>query len=262
MRDRCQRWRNCRDAYRPAGEPIDPRRYEVAPLDELPAREFVETHHYSRTYPAARWRFGLHRGGQLVGVAVFSHPQQDRALTNVFGGKAVESVELGRFVLLDDVPANGETWFLGQCFRELRGEGLRGVLAFSDPLPRRTSGGSVVLPGHVGTIYQAFNGRYLGRGTSRTLRLTDEGTALSPRMLQKARGRGQGWAYAVRRLVELGAEPPAAGDCPKTWVRQWVAELTRPIRHKGNHRYAWSFHKSIGRDWPELPYPKTIDQPA
>lgn len=32
-----------------------------------------------------------------------------RSLTNVFGAKAVESVELGRFVLLDDVPGNGET---------------------------------------------------------------------------------------------------------------------------------------------------------
>ncbi len=37
------------------------------------------------------------------------------------------ATELGRFVLLDSVPANGESFFLGQCFTLLRREGLAGV---------------------------------------------------------------------------------------------------------------------------------------
>lgn len=69
-----QRWAQGRDSYRPAGEPIQTRLYEVAELDELDAKAFVVEHHYSRSYPAARWRFGLHRAGRLVGVAVFSGP--------------------------------------------------------------------------------------------------------------------------------------------------------------------------------------------
>ena len=40
----------------------------------------MERHHYSRSYVAARRRFGLYRGGQLQGVAVFSQPVQEKAL--------------------------------------------------------------------------------------------------------------------------------------------------------------------------------------
>lgn len=124
-----QRWREHRDSYRPAGELIRTAAYDVAPLDELAAKAFVVGHHYSRSYPAARFRFGLYRAGELAGVAVFSHPSNDKVLTGVFPGtRAIESVELGRFVLLDDVPGNGETWFLGQCFAALRREGLCGVV--------------------------------------------------------------------------------------------------------------------------------------
>jgi len=52
--------------------------------DDAAAKAFVLEHHYSASYPAARWRFGLFRRGALQGVAVFSHPVNDRALTAVF----------------------------------------------------------------------------------------------------------------------------------------------------------------------------------
>ena len=108
-----QRWRLRRDSYRPAGEPINPRLYEVAELaGDRESKAFILTHHYSASYPSARFRFGLFTGGELVGGAIFSHPCTDRVLTSVFPVSASESVELGRFVLLDTVPANGESWFL------------------------------------------------------------------------------------------------------------------------------------------------------
>ena len=55
-----QRWRERRESYRPAGEPINPRLYEVAELggDREP-KEFILAHHYSASYPSARARFGL-----------------------------------------------------------------------------------------------------------------------------------------------------------------------------------------------------------
>ena len=46
-------------------------------------RAFIEQHHYAGTYPAARERFGLYRRGELVGCAVFSHPTNDKVLSNV-----------------------------------------------------------------------------------------------------------------------------------------------------------------------------------
>jgi integrase len=141
-----QRWAHGRDSYRPVGEPIQTRLFEVGELDEFDAKGFVIEHHYSRSHPAARWRFGMHRAGRLVGVAVFSHPCRDSVLTDAFPAAAPrEAVELGRFMLLDEVPGNGETWFLGRCFAALRGR-VRGVLSTSDPVARAALDGRVIFP--------------------------------------------------------------------------------------------------------------------
>lgn len=103
-----QRWKERRTSFRPAGEVSDTRAYDVAPITgDGVAKAFVVKHHYAGSYPAARWRFGLYRAGVLQGVAVFSHPCNDAVLTSVFPGRASDSVELGRFVLLDEVPSNG-----------------------------------------------------------------------------------------------------------------------------------------------------------
>src|SRR5262245_32628487 len=218
-----QRWRERRSSYRPSGEVIDTRRYEVAAIaSDAEARAFVESHHYSGAYPAARFRLGLYRHAALVGVAVFSHPARDEVLTNVFPGDARESVELGRFVLLDDVPGNGETWFLGRCFEELRREGLRGVVSFSDPVPRTTAAGAVVFAGHVGTIYQAHNALYLGRAKSSVLRLLPDGRVFSNRAAAKIRGRERGWRYAAAQLEAFGAAPLTDTMDARAWLHDWM----------------------------------------
>src|SRR5262245_5453801 len=114
------RWRQRRSIFRLPRELFRPGAYDVAPVTDSTAKTFVVTHHYSACYVAARFRFGLYHHGDLVGVAVFSHPCNDRVLTNVFRGSSTDSVELGRFVLLDQVAFNGESWFLGRCLRLLR----------------------------------------------------------------------------------------------------------------------------------------------
>lgn len=253
-----QRWREGRDRYRPAGEVIDTSKYEVAAIpDDTTARAFIERHHYSGDYPSARWRFGLRRGAELAGVAVFSHPPNELTLTKVFPGEAVESVELGRFVLLDDVPGNGESWMLGRCFRELRRAGLLGVVSFSDPMPRTNAAGETVKPGHLGVIYQAHNGRYIGRSKARTLRLYADGRVLNERAIQKVRKAERGWESVVEELVAYGAEP-LAGD-RREWLRRALSALTRPLAHPGNHKYAWPLRPGVERFMPDgLPYPKRI----
>lgn len=99
-----QRWRDQRGTYRPVGEPIDTRRYEVAVIEgdgsDRIAKGFVRRHHYSASYPAARHRFGLYRGPELVGVAVFSQPANNATLA-VFPGGRESAIELGRLVLLE-----------------------------------------------------------------------------------------------------------------------------------------------------------------
>lgn len=246
----CQRWTNGRDSYRPAGEVVDTSRYDVVPIpDDTTARRFIESHHYSGTYPAARWRFGLYRSAQLVGVAVFSHPTNDKTICNVFPGvRAVDGVELGRFVLLDQEPANAETWFLARCFEVLRGLGLAGVVSFSDPSRRTNRDGVAVFGGHVGTIYQAMNAVYAGRGTPRTNKLLPNGQVLSSRAMQKVRSADQGVRYTVEQLVAHGAERPGGFDDPEVlaeWLRHWTGKLCHSQRHKGNHRYCWTLNKRV-----------------
>lgn len=250
-----QRWRDRRGSYRPAGECFDPRGHEVAPIpDDTTARAFVCAHHYSGSYPPAIFRFGLfERGtGALVGVAVISEPINRGALRPL---PADAAKELGRFVLLDHVRANGETWFLARCRALLRREGLPGFLAASDPLPRADAAGRLVLPGHVGTIYQASNAVYLGRATPRTHWLLPDCTVFSGRAMQKIRARERGWRYAVAQLIAHGARP-LAGD-PRAWLRTELRRIARTVRHPGNHRYLFALDPALARALPgSLPYPK------
>lgn len=265
-----QRWLFGRESYRP-NDPIRTSDYEVAALDDSAAKAFVLAHHYSASYPAARFRFGLHRAGRLMGVAVFSHPSND-AVLKVFPGIPRQSVELGRFVLLDEVPGNGETWFLGRCFDLLRqaeadpgnpGLPVVGVISFADPVPRTRADGTRVFPGHLGTIYQAHNGRYTGRSSPRTLHILPDGTAFSSRTAQKVRGREQGWNYAAEILERWGAKPLTETEDATAWLGYWLPRLTRPLRHPGNHRYIWPLAnqtaKHLDATTTRLPYPKTME---
>src|SRR5262249_56211241 len=125
---------------------------------------------------------------------------------------ARDGLELGRFVLLNEVPGNGETWFLGRAFRFLRREGFAGVVSFSDPCRRTNQRGEQVFGGHVGWIYQAHNAVYLGRGTPRTLKLLPDGSVLSPRAMQKVRSGERGVGYVVRLLCGFGAVEPVCWE--------------------------------------------------
>ncbi len=255
-----QRWRAGRAHYRCPEEVIATHQYEVAAIaDDRTAKGFVTDHHYSRSYPSARFRMGLYRRGQLVGIAVYSHPVNDRVFDVVPVSRGA-AVELGRFVLLDTVPGNGETWFLARTFELLRREEIAGVVSFSDPQPRRTLGGELVLPGHIGRIYQAHNAVYVGRGTARTLRLLPDGRVFSARAIAKIRARHRGWRYASEQLVSFGAPPLASGEDARVWLSTWLPRLTRRVRHRGNHKYVWALATKLRRRLPSgQAYPKCID---
>lgn len=236
-----QSWRSPEDGG------FTPDHYGVAPIEEADAKDYILDRHYSGTYPAARLRYGLFDttgDPKLVGAAVLSVPTSKKVLTNVFPGLEAysESLELGRFVLDDEVPANGESWFLGQLLHQAAEDGLRGIVSFSDPLPRtRLTDGAVIMPGHVGTIYQASNARYLGRATPRTLALLPDGTVFSARAMQKIRDQDQGHEYAEAQLIAFGARPMRAYENPAIWLKQALADAgVRKMRHQGNHRYAFA----------------------
>lgn len=263
---RCQRWRERKDSYRHIGDNFDPTLYAVDGVSKGEARAFVEAHHYSGSFPAARLSVGLYRAWgvlrSLVGVAVFSVPMQPDAIRAHLGLVPARGVELGRFVLLDEIPGNAESWFLARALRLLRSElsEVEGVLSYSDPMPRNTVQGDLVTPGHVGTIYQASNARYLGRSSSRTLLLGPDGRALSGRSLSKIRLGERGDGVAADRLVALGLPPRAVGEDGAAWVRRALeagraAGLVRELWHPGNHVYTFSLNpcSPLGE---RNPYPK------
>jgi hypothetical protein len=253
----CQRWNRRRDSYRPAGEVIRTADYEVAFLDgkgsDTIARAFVETHHYSGSYPAARERGMLYerRTGNLVGAAIFSHPSTEAVLKPLPCDR-LEGVELGRLVLRDSVAGNGESWFIARCFEVMRARGYRAILSHSDPVPRRTLDGRLVLPGHVGVIYQATNAVYAGRSNEELHVLKPDGTILSPRSMTKIRRWERGAAGCVEELVQCGAVPPtrielATRDGRRAWMWREIFRTCRRLAHGGNHRYIWALDKRLNK---------------
>lgn len=116
----CQRWTRRRVSYRPAGEIFDPRFVSVEPIEESAAKAFIEAHHHSASYPAARFRAGVlvkepFRREVLAGVGVFSVPMNQRVIRSYFAGFAAnDGVELGRFVLAESLASNAESYCLAR----------------------------------------------------------------------------------------------------------------------------------------------------
>jgi hypothetical protein len=266
----CQRWRDRQHSWRrPEDGGFDARRYWVTDLPDPQAKAFVTGHHYSGSYVSARLRWGMWEatpaGPLLVGVAVASVPTSRAVLIGTFPGLEpyTESLELGRFVLLDRVPANGESWFYAEVRRLAYAAGLRGIVSFSDPVPRRAADGTQVMPGHVGVIYQASGGLYCGRSTAHTEALMPDGRIFPARAAQKIRAREQGHAYAQAQLVAYGARPMQPGERPAAWLAEALNTAgARKHRHPGKHRYAFPLGPNartralVAIGHPTGPYPK------
>lgn len=262
----CQRWSGRRASYRPAGEPFEPGRYVVEAIDFALAKSYVHQHHYSGSMPASRLQVGLFQkesafsSSRLVGVTVLSVPVQERSIPAWLDGLNPRlGIEIGRLVLADEVPANGESWFLGRTFRVMRKElpEVQGVISYCDPIERRNEAGDIIKRGHTGVIYQAFNGRFVGRSSARTMVLSRDGRCISERALSKVRLEEQGAGYAIRQLQEMGAPPPKPFESGKAYVDRALVEGSfQRQRHPGNLCFRWILNpkkfssEAIGRASP------------
>jgi hypothetical protein len=248
--DLTQRWRLRSPRWVPTSAGgFDPDRYQVLPIGEPQAAQFLARHHYQPTLPSTTYRYGLveqfHTGEpELVGVATLGVPASRGVLTNVFPDLEPyrESLDFNRLVLLDKIPANAETWFCARAFRMAAAAGVRGLVTFADPVPRwRTIGPrpELIKPGHVGCIYQAGGWDYLGRATPRSLVLLPDATVLNARAIAKITGNERGRDGVIARIVGFGATPPGPDTEPKQWLAESLRVIgARRVRHPGNHRYA------------------------
>lgn len=255
------RWRDRRATWRPRREAFNPANFQVEPLPGTnAARAFIGTHHYSGSFPAALTcyalleRTGAHRQ-EIAGVAVFSVPIQPRAAA-AYGAGPLSFCDLGRFVLLDHVGSNAETWFLARALRLLAADrqtpdgtpAFPLVIAYSDPVPRTNSTGGIRFAGHFGGIYRDSAALYLGRTRPRRLWLSTEGTVVSERALSKLRTGDRGAAYAYGMLRALGAPKRHPGERDATYVARALTEGPfHPLRHNGNHVYAFPLGSPAAR---------------
>lgn len=198
----------------------------------------------------------------LVGALTLGVPMNRAVLTRAFPTLQpyTEAQEFNRLVLLDQVPANAESFFTAAALRQAAQHGVRGVVTFADPQPRwRTTGPrpELIKPGHVGIVHKALNFTYAGRGTRRTLVLLPDATALSARAMAKVTGGERGAAGVIARLVAHGAphpdtvpatellrrSGPQTSDLTPALIRRlWLrlalhAVHARRVAHPGNHRY-------------------------
>lgn len=267
--DRSQRWRDRRSRFVENGDTINPDLHSVDIIDcYREAKPFIEGHHYSGTFPATRLSCGLYRNGagghsELVGVCSFAVPVNNASIPLQTGlSDHLAAVDLGRLVLLDDVPGNAESWFVSRAFKLLRREkpSVISVIAYSDPVRRIADDGTIVMPGHCGMVYQALSAELRGRSSSRSDHIMPNGRIVSPRALSKIRSGDTGSAYAERQLVEAGADQRRFAESPADWIERLTQSgaITKR-RHPGNLVYAFALTRAArlaARGKPSLDYPK------
>lgn len=262
-----QRWLFGENAWRPGDEPARARDWEVVRVQEdAPAKAFVTAHHYAHSYVAARERFALVHAptARTMGYAVFDVPAQPK-MFDVLAGPRERMLHLGRLILLPEAPGNCESLFVAEAFRQLRRESYAGVVSFSDPMPRQRADGTVVMPGHVGIVYQSLNAVLKGRSKPGKVWLLPDGTTLAQRAQSKVKKLEQGWRYVVRSLVAHGAEPlevqdeedPEEQARAVAWLEKWRGRLCRVFPHPGNWKYVWGLDRTTARLLDKgCPYPE------
>lgn len=255
LTDRNQRWRDRRATFVPGNSIIDPRDYAVEPLRTTEAKCFIEAHHYLATYPASRFAAGLYRKSgpaaesELAGVAVFAEPSTSAVITKHTGLEPHQGTTLARFILLNDVAGNGETFFLSRAIQLLRQAkpAIIGMTSFSDPNN-----------GHIGQIYQASSARHVAI-TKPRYGYHIAGLSIADRTICKIANEESGADGAIRRLVDLGCPPPKSGEALRVWLaRLQTSGLIERTKRQPLFVYSFGFTKAAKaklRLLPELPYP-------
>jgi hypothetical protein len=147
--------------------------------DKQMVKKFIEDNHYSHKIPQAiKYRFGLYYENALKGMAIFSVPANMYSITSIFYDEPQQiGIELSRFFTYNNTPDNFESYCLSQCFKYLRNNSNYDVIvSYADPNFN-----------HVGYLYQALNGLYLGVTNPET-RYILNGQLLTRRSLGRKKG--------------------------------------------------------------------------
>jgi hypothetical protein len=153
---------------------------------------FVKSNHYSRTHPGGiDYSFKLIYKNQVMGACLFGYmagnPKAMCLIDEQDNPKLYR--ELMRLVLLDEVPKNSESKFIGWCLRWLKkNTDLIALISFADPKF-----------GHSGTIYKASNWKYCGLQKQDRPRIIIDGKEVHPKSCYNLYG-----TSSISKLKELG----------------------------------------------------------
>lgn len=128
---------------------------KIAPISRRNAMEIVVSSHYLHRKCPASFCFGLFKGLDILGVIVYGTPSSSPLRKGICGvEEAGNVIELTRLWVDDSVPANGESFLIGNTLSLIDKEI---VVSFAD-----TS------MSHLGVVYQATNWIYTGLSAKRT----------------------------------------------------------------------------------------------
>lgn len=121
----------------------------VVPADRADVDGMIKLHYIGKWPGVCVLTMAMVRQANPLGVIVFALPP--RETSKRYGG---ETWELARLWVMDAVPKNAETYFIGQAIRHIRRhhKSVRALVSYADPSA-----------GHTGTIYKAANWQADGR---------------------------------------------------------------------------------------------------
>jgi hypothetical protein len=160
-------------------KPTPSLQFSVCSLKDVSA--FVKQHHYSKTHhKVVVYAFSLTMNGLLAGACLFGMAAGNIRCMTVLTGhdNPRDYLELQRLVLLDEVPKNSESRFIGWCLRWLKkNTGVKAVISFADPAH-----------GHGGTVYRASNWIYTGKQKPARDRIYLDGVEMHPKQFYNIYG--------------------------------------------------------------------------
>jgi hypothetical protein len=155
-------------------------------------KALVEAIHYSHTARSQQQVhvFTLSREGRVVGCAIFGKPMSRHYDS--------DTLELRRFVLVQEMPKNTESFFLSKCLKWIQknDRSIVRIVTFADPNQ-----------GHEGTIYKASNFLFDGEENSANPRIVVMGdkTIHMRQAYQKRKGEYTRDACRIQQAILSGA---------------------------------------------------------
>lgn len=174
--------------------PTSPHQLFFREINYQTAMGFVKKHHYLHRVAPTSVAYGAYFDNRLVGVCTIGKPASHTLIKGVAGEENADRVfELNRLCLLDEIPKNSESRFLGWVLREVPRDWILVSYADTDF-------------GHEGIVYRATNWKYVGDSipfTDKTLPGKDHRSVPknlrknNPDLISKKRSLKRRYVYSV-----------------------------------------------------------------